>query len=94
MSNLRARQIRDMSCHRIAVAPVYTVKFTCSQSNHCRISVELYSHTDTFVVGSNVLVVHDHGGFVDVYSFDKATRLSNASTIDMAIASKDPVTSL
>ncbi len=55
-----------MSCDRVAVAPVRTVKSTQSQSNFDEISVELDSHADTCVVGSNVLVVHHHEYFVDV----------------------------
>ncbi len=81
-----------MSCDRVAVAPVRTVKSTRSQSNFSKISVELDSHADTCVVGSNVLVVHDHERFVDVYGFDKETRHVNASTVDAAIAYEDPVT--
>ncbi len=62
-----------MSQDRVAVAPVRTVKSTRSQSNFNKTSVELDSHADTCVVGSNVLVVHDHKRFVDVYGFDKET---------------------
>ncbi len=80
-----------MSQDRNAVAPVQTVKSTCSQSNHSRISVELDSHVDTYVVGSNALVVHDHEHFVDVYSFDKEKRHANASTVHITIAYKDPI---
>ncbi len=81
-----------MSCDHVAVATVQTVKSTCSQSNHSRISVELNSHAVTCVVGSNVLVIHDHEHFVDIYSFDKETCHANACTVDAAIAYKDPVT--
>ncbi len=62
-----------MSQDRVAGTLVQTVKSTCSQSNFNKISVELDLHADTCVVGSNVLVVHDHERFVDVYSFDKET---------------------
>ncbi len=74
----------------IAVAPVQSVKFTCSQSKHSSISVELDSHADNCVVGSNVLVVHNHESFVDVYIFDNKTRHTNASMVDAAISSEDP----
>ncbi len=80
-----------MSCHRIAAAQVCTVKSTCSQSDHSRISVELDSHADTCVAGSNVLAVNSHGRFVDIHSFHKAPRHTNASAIDTAIAYKDTV---
>ncbi len=79
------------SCDQVAVALVQTVKSTCNHSNHSRISVELDSHTDTCVVGFNVLVVHDHEHFVDIYSFDKMARHTNASAIDAAIVYKDHV---
>ncbi len=49
------------------------------------------SHTDTCVVGSNILVVHNHERFVDVYGFYKAAKHSNACTVDSAIAYKDPI---
>ncbi len=81
-----------MFLNRVAVAPVRMIKSTRSKSNSNKISVELDSHADTCVVGSNVLVVHDHERFVDVYGFDKETRHANASTVDAAIAYKDPVT--
>ncbi len=83
-----------MSRDRIAVALVQTFKPTYRQSNFNQISVKLDSHADTYVVGSNVLVVHDHKHFVDVYGFDKETRHANASIIDAVIAYKDPVTHL
>ncbi len=79
-----------MSCDCVSVALVQTVKSPCSQSNCNMISVELDSHADTCEVGSNVLVVHDHEGFVDVYGFGKETHHANACTIDAAIAYKDP----
>ncbi len=81
-----------MSCDHAAVAPVQTVKSTCSQSNFNKISVELDSHADTCVVGSNVLVVHDHERFVDIYGFDRKSQRSNACTVDAAIACEDTVT--
>ncbi len=62
-----------MSYDSVAVAPVQTVKSTCSQSNLIKISVELNSHVDTCVVGSNVLVVHNYEHFIDIYRFDKET---------------------
>ena len=77
----------------LTVSTIRTVNTTCSQSNsHIRILVELDSHADTCVVGSNVLVVHDHERYVDVYGFDQAARHKNASTVDAAIAYEDPTT--
>ncbi len=67
-----------------------TVKSTCSQSNHIIISVELDSYADTCLVSSNVLVIHDHKCFVDVYGFDQETQHSNASTVDVAIHTNTP----
>ncbi len=56
-----------MSCDRNAVAQVQTVKSTHSESNYNKISVELDSHAGTSVVGFNILVVHNHEHFFDVY---------------------------
>ncbi len=79
---------RYMSSGQVAVAPVQTVKPTTRQSNHSRISVELDSHADTCVVGSNVLVIHNHECFVNVYRFNKGTRHSNVYTINTTIANE------
>ncbi len=81
-----------MSCYRIAVTPVCRVKSTCSKSAHSRISVELVSHADTCVVSSNVLVVHDHGGSVDIFGFGKETQHTNACIVDVAIVYGDHIT--
>ncbi len=81
-----------MSCDRVTVTPVQTVKSTRSQSNFSKISVEFDLHADTCVVGPNVQVVHDHDNFVDVYGFDRVTRHANASTVDAAMRYEDPVT--
>ncbi len=80
-----------MSCVRVTNALVHTVESTCSLSNDSMISVELNSHADIFVVSSNVLAVHNHEHFIDVYGFDKETWHVNACTIDAVIAHKDPV---
>ncbi len=82
--------MRSMSSDHVAVALVHTVKSTCSQSNHSNFSNELNSHADTCVVGSNILVVHNHEHFVGVYGFDKETMHSNACTIDVTITDKRP----
>ncbi len=62
---------------------------TCSQSNHSRILVEIEPNADTYVVGSNILLV---GNYVDVYGFDKDTKNSISCNIVAAIAYEDPVT--
>ncbi len=80
-----------MSGHHVVVTLVQTVKLTCSQSNHSQSSVELDSHSGTCLFGSSVLVVHDHEQFVNVDGFNKKARHSNASTVDAAIAYKDPI---
>ncbi len=51
-----------------------------------KIQVELDSHTDTSVVGSNVLVVHDHAHYVDVYGYDCKSRHKNVTTVNAAVA--------
>ncbi len=80
-----------MFCIQAAVMLVCTVKSTCSPNNHSRILVEMDSHVDTCVVGSSVLVVHNFGCYVNIYSFDKETWHQNATTIETAIACKDLV---
>ncbi len=79
-----------MSINQIAVAPVQTIQSTCSKSNYNSISVQLDSHADKCVFGSNILVVHNHKHFVDFYSFDKKSWHSNACTTDAVIVYKDP----
>ncbi len=49
------------------------------------------SHVDSCVFGSNVLSIHDHGQYVNIYDFAKETKHSNACTIDAAIAYEDPI---
>ncbi len=49
-----------MSCDHVAVTQVQSVQSTHSQSNYSKISTEHDSHADTCVVGSNIVVVHDH----------------------------------
>ncbi len=66
-------------------------QFASCNPLHGKISVEVDSHADTCVVGSNVLVVHDHEHFNNIYGFNKETRLSNICTINAAIAYKDPI---
>lgn len=69
---------------------ICTVKSTHSQSNsHSWILVETDSHADACVVGSNVLVAHNHKCYIDVYSFDQAAWHKNAYTIDATIVYKD-----
>ncbi len=49
---------------RSRICPIVTVKSLDSSLN-TNIQVELNSHADTSVVGSNVLVVHNHEQYVD-----------------------------
>lgn len=64
----------------LALATICIIKYTCSHSDsHSRLLVEIDSHADTCVVGSNFLVVNDCEHYADVYGFDKATRHKNAS---------------
>ncbi len=82
-----------MSCNSLALASICTVKSTCSQSNnHSSTLVELGLHADICVVGSKVVVIHNHEHYVNVYSFDKETQHDNACTIDFVITYKDSVT--
>ncbi len=73
------------------MCPIMTVKLLDSLVNH-KIQVELDSHADTSVVGSNVLVVHDHECYVDVYGYDSKSRHKNVTTMDAAVAFDNPHT--
>ena len=73
------------------MCPVITVKSLGSAVND-KIHVELDSHADTSVVGSNVLVVHDHERYVDVYGYNSKSRHKNITTVDAAVAYDDPWT--
>ncbi len=55
------------------ICPIVTVKSLDSSLN-ANIQIELNSHADTSVVGSNVLVVHNHEWYVDVYGYDSKSR--------------------
>ncbi len=50
------------------IRPIVTVKSLDSSLN-TNIQVEFDSHADTSVVGSNVLVLHDHEQYVDVFGY-------------------------
>ena len=73
------------------MCPIVTVKSVNSSSKD-KLRVELDSHADTTVVGSNVLIVHDHERFVDVYGYDNKSRHKNITTVDAAVAYDDPQT--
>ena len=73
------------------ICPIVTVKSLDSSLN-TNIKVELDSHADTSVVGSNVLVVHDHERYVDVYGYDSKSRHKNITTVDAAVAYDNPQT--
>ncbi len=68
-----------------------TVKSLDSSLNS-KIQVELDSQTDTNVVGSDTLVVHDNEYYVDVYRYDSKSRHKNVTTVDAAVAYNDPQT--
>ncbi len=67
------------------ICPIVTVKSLDSSLN-TNIQVELDSHADISVVGSNVLVVHDHEWYVDVYGYNSKSRHKNVTTVDAAVA--------
>ncbi len=78
----------DLLCN---ICPIVTVKSLDSSLN-TNIQVELDSHADTSVVGSNVLIVHDHEGYVDVYGYNSKSRHKNVTTVDAAVAYDNPQT--
>ncbi len=73
------------------ICPIVTVKSLDSSLN-TNIQVELDSHADTSVIGSNVLVVHDHEQYVDVYGYDSKSRHKNVTTVEAAVAYDNPQT--
>ncbi len=74
------------------ICPIVTVKSLDSSLNS-KIQVELDSHTDTSVVGSNVLVVHNHECYVDVFQYDSKSRHNNVIvTVDAAVVYDNPQT--
>ncbi len=73
------------------VCPVITVKSLGSPTKD-DICVELDLHADTSVLGSNVLVAHDHEFYIDVYGYDSKSRHKNTTTVDAAVAYDNPQT--
>ncbi len=73
------------------ICPIVTVKLLDSSVNH-KIQVELDSHADTSIVGSNVLVVHGHEYSVDVYGYNSKSRHKHVTTINAAVAYNNPQT--
>ena len=74
-----------------SICPIVTVK-SLDSSHNPKIQVELDSHADTSVVGSNVLIVHDHERYVDVFGYDSKSRHKNVTTVDAAVAYDNPQT--
>ncbi len=73
------------------ICPIITVKsLDCSLNS--KIQVELNSHIDTSVVGSNILVVHDHKCYVDIFGYNSKSRHKNVTTVDAAVAYDDTLT--
>ncbi len=54
------------------------------------IQVELDLHADTVVVGSNLLVAHDHECYIDVYHYDSKSRHKNITNVDASVACNNP----
>ncbi len=57
--------------------------------NH-KIQVELNSHAETSVVGSNVLDIPDHESYVDIYDYDSKSSHKNIITVDAAEVYDNP----
>ncbi len=70
------------------MCPVITVKSLGSPTKD-DICVELDSHADTSVLGSNVLVAHDHEFYIDVYGYDSKCRHKNITNVDAAVVCDD-----
>ena len=51
--------------------------------------VELDLHADMYVLGDNCLVIQDHNGQVNVYSYDSRDGHRSANTVDAAVGYQD-----
>ena len=52
--------------------------------------VELGSHVNTFAVGNNCLVIHDHNRLANVYSYDTNNCHKSVKTVDASVGYQDP----
>ncbi len=73
------------------ICPIVTVKSLDSSLNS-KIQVELNSHADTIVVGSNVLVVHNHECYIDVLGYSSKSSHKNVTNVEDAVAHNNPQT--
>ncbi len=73
------------------LCPIVTVK-SLDSSLKSKIQVELDSHTDTSVLGSNVLVVHNYECHNNVFEYDNKSRRKNVTTVVAAVVYKNPQT--
>ncbi len=73
----------------IYLYPIVTDK-SFKGSHKYNIHAELDYHADTSVVGFNVLVVHNHEHFVDVYGYDSKSRHDNITNVDAVVTYDDP----
>ncbi len=71
-----------------SIYPIVTVKSLGFLNS--KIQVELNSHPDSSVVGSNVLVIHDHERYIDVSSYDNTPRHENITTVNATAAYEHP----
>ena len=56
-----------------------------------KIKVELDSHADTYSVGDQCLVIHNHNRPVNAYGYDPKLGLKHAHMVDAAVAYDQPV---
>ncbi len=55
------------------------------------ISIELNPYADTTsIADSNLLDIHDHKRYTDVYGYDSKSRHKNITPVDAVVASNDP----
>ena len=74
------------------VKPLSTIQAMVAHASlaSSKLKVELDSHADTCVVGDNCLIIHDHNGPVNVYSYDPKDGHRRAKTVDAAVGNQDP----
>ncbi len=68
-----------------SICHIVTVKLLDS-SHNLKIQAELNSHSDTSVVGSNILGLHYHEHYVDVHGYNSKSRYKNITTVDAVVA--------
>ena len=81
-SELRNSHLKPLSIVQVTVAHVSVASSKPKE--------ELDSHANTYVVGDNCLISHDHNRPVNVYSYDPKDGHRSAKKVDGAVGYQDP----